>query len=218
MANALSSEDKFLPIQRNYGSVRPSIKSLFQVLKPAVWVLLEKGIRVVLVTLGPDGVFLCFKALHGVQKCDFSKNKPSSFRRKLYEAINLSCTPNRILGAPKLRTGHYIAVHFPALPASVVRLTGAGDCLVGGTIASICSGLDIMQSVAVGMAAAKGAVETETNIPAEYELTKIAGITIYVFMYFISFEFLCSFDTLGDCYMFFYKSSFTWVSGSYVKM
>ncbi|KAG8368265.1 hypothetical protein BUALT_Bualt15G0027300 [Buddleja alternifolia] len=174
MANALSSEDKFLPIQRNYGSVKPSIESLFQMLKPAIWVLLEKGIRVVLVTLGPDGVFLCFKALHGVKKCNFTKNKPSSFSRKLYEAINLSCPPNRILGDPKSRASHYIAVHFPALPASVVRLTGAGDCLVGGTIASICASLDIMQSVAVGIAAAKRAVETETNIPADYELTKIA--------------------------------------------
>ncbi|KAL0356738.1 UNVERIFIED_CONTAM: hypothetical protein Scaly_1359500 [Sesamum calycinum] len=98
MANALSSGDKFLPIQRDCGSLKLSVDSLFQALKPAIWVLLEK----------------------------------------------------------------------------VVRLTGAGDCLVGGAVASICAGLDIMQSLAVGIASAKGAVETETNVPAEYDLTKIS--------------------------------------------
>ena len=35
------------------------------------------------------------------------------------------------------RDSHLFAVHFPALTASVVRLTGAGDYLVGGTLASL---------------------------------------------------------------------------------
>ncbi|XP_020551767.1 uncharacterized protein LOC105169905 isoform X1 [Sesamum indicum] len=174
MANALSSGDKFLPIQRDCGSVQLSVDSLFQALKPAIWVLLEKGIRVVIVTLGADGLFLCFKHTHGVDKCDLIKNRRSSFSRKLYEAINVSCPPGRILGAPNPKGGYYVAIHFPSLSASVVRLTGAGDCLVGGAVASICAGLDIMQSLAVGIASAKGAVETETNVPAEYELTKIS--------------------------------------------
>lgn len=177
MANALSLEDKFLPIQRDGGG---SIESLFQLLKPPIWVLLEKGIRVVIVTLGPHGIFLCFKAINGVKICDPVKNKPFSFSRTLYVTINASCPPNKILGAPLSKGNYYTAIHFPALSASVVRVTGAGDCLVGGTIASICAGLDIMQSVAVGIAAAKGAVETESNVPAEYELTKIAGILVRV--------------------------------------
>ncbi|KAL0292982.1 UNVERIFIED_CONTAM: putative pentatricopeptide repeat-containing protein [Sesamum radiatum] len=109
MANALSLGDKFLPIQRDCGSVKFSVDSLFRALKPTIWVLLEK----------------------------------------------------------------------------VVRLTGAGDCLVGGAVASICAGLDIMQSLAVDIASVKGAVETETNVPAEYELTKIsvhssAAINLYL--------------------------------------
>ncbi|KVI10779.1 Carbohydrate kinase PfkB [Cynara cardunculus var. scolymus] len=66
-------------------------------------------------------------------------------------------------------------VHFPAVSsASVVRVTGAGDCLVGGAVASICAGLDVMQSIAVGIAAAKAAVEAETNVPTEYSLEQIA--------------------------------------------
>ncbi|KAH6819791.1 hypothetical protein C2S53_010174 [Perilla frutescens var. hirtella] len=174
MANALSSGDKLLPVQRGGNSVGTSVESLFQRLKPAIWVLLEEGIKVVVVTLGPDGVFLCVNAINGVQKHVALENKSFSFSRKLYEAVNISCPPNRILDAPKSQGNYYMAIHFPALPASVVRLVGAGDCLVGGTIASTCAGLDIMQSVAVGMAAAKGAVETESNVPAEFELTKIA--------------------------------------------
>lgn len=178
MANALSSGETLFPIQRDSSSVKFSIESLFQKLKSPTWVLLEKGIRVVIVTLGPEGVFLCFKGINGVEKRDYMRNKHSSFSRKLYEAINVTCPPNRILGTPKSKGNYYIAIHFPALSASVVRLTGAGDCLVGGTVASICAGLDIMQSLAVGIAAAKGAVETESNIPAEYELTRIAGVLI----------------------------------------
>ncbi|GMY39270.1 pseudouridine kinase isoform X1 [Fagus crenata] len=59
-----------------------------------------------------------------------------------------------------------------ALPASVVRLTRAGDCLVGGMLASF-AGLNVMQSVAVGTAA-KAAVEAETNVPTTFSLDTIA--------------------------------------------
>ena len=72
------------------------------------------------------------------------------------------------------------AVHFPALPASVVRLTGAGDCLVGGMLASICAGLNLMQSVAVGIAAAKAAVEAETSVPTAFSLASIAGMCSHI--------------------------------------
>ncbi|KAL0009957.1 hypothetical protein SO802_005065 [Lithocarpus litseifolius] len=66
-------------------------------------------------------------------------------------------------------------VHCPAVPVSVVRLTGAGDCLVGGTLASICAGLNLMQSVAVGIAVAKAAIAAETNVPTAFSLASIAG-------------------------------------------
>ncbi|KAJ6365102.1 hypothetical protein OIU76_029968 [Salix suchowensis] len=137
MANALSHENMFCQIERDT-TRRGSVESLFQFLKPAILVLLEKGIKIVAVTLGADGVFLCSRG------------------------------PNLIE-----RSSHLFSVHFPALPASVVRLTGAGDCLVGGTLASLCSGLDIMQSIAVGIAAAKFAVEGEVNVPSEFSLDTI---------------------------------------------
>ncbi|KAL2460167.1 pfkB-like carbohydrate kinase family protein [Abeliophyllum distichum] len=175
MANALSCRDKYLPVQRDCGSTKLSTELLFQMLKPAIWVLLEKGIRVVVVTLGSDGIFLCCKARHGFKSFDFLRSKPHSFSRQLYNAVNSSCPPSRFVSSLRSNgSSMFLAVHFPALSASVVRLTGAGDCLVGGTLSSFCAGLDIMQSVAVGIAAAKTAVETETNVPAEYVLAKIA--------------------------------------------
>lgn len=180
MANALSSEDRFSPLQRDAKNAKSSIESLFQRLKPAIWVLLEEGIKVVIVTLGSNGVLLCLKAIDGVKKPDTLENSPFSLSRKLFEAVNISCPSNKILGTPISKGNYYIALHFPALPASVVTVVGAGDCLVGGTIASICSGLDIMQSLAVGMAAAKGAVETESTVPKEYQLHRIAGTLVFL--------------------------------------
>ena len=71
-------------------------------------------------------------------------------------------------------------VRFPALPASVVRLTGVGDCLVGGMLASICVGLNLMQSVAVGIAVAKVAVEAKTSVPIAFSLASIAGMCSHI--------------------------------------
>lgn len=42
--------------------------------------------------------------------------------------------------------------------------------------ASICSGLSMVQSVAVGDAVAEATVESESNVPAETSLTNILGI------------------------------------------
>jgi receptor expression-enhancing protein 5/6 len=96
---------------------------------------------------------------------------------QLYDKVVSSCPSSRFSGALQIeRSSHLFSVHFPALPASVVRLTGAGDCLVGGTLASLCSGLDIMQSIAVGIAAAKSAVEGEANVPSEFSLATITGM------------------------------------------
>lgn len=176
MANALSSEEVFQSIQSNDSY---SIKKLFQMLKPAICVLLDKGIKIVLVTLGSNGVFLCFKGFrHMKLGLERTTARPYGFGKQLYETITSSCPSNRFLSAKESEGTHLYAVHFPALPASVVKLTGAGDCLVGGTLASICAGLDVFQSVAVGIAAAKAAVESQTNVPNEYSSSTIAGMCV----------------------------------------
>ncbi|KAJ6936878.1 pseudouridine kinase [Populus alba x Populus x berolinensis] len=172
MANALSHENMFRQIERDSNS-RSSVESLFQFLKPAILVLLEKGIKIVAVTLGADGVFLCSRGPN-VVRFSLDRTKKYGFSGQLYDNVASSCPSSRFSGALQIeRSSHLFSVHFPALPASVVRLTGAGDCLVGGTLASLCSGLDIMQSIAVGIAAAKSAVEGEVNVPSEFSLATI---------------------------------------------
>ncbi|PIA55666.1 hypothetical protein AQUCO_00700167v1 [Aquilegia coerulea] len=176
MAKALSPLDRFCPIQSlSNGGSKPSIEYIFQMLKPAIMVLLKNSVKIVVVTLGADGVFVCSK-----DRPDFIKNllrniKPSSFGKQLFEIVTLGCPSHKLYGAKNFesRTSRLYAVHFPSLPASAVRLTGAGDCLVGGTLASICAGLDVMQSIAVGIAAAKAAVEVENNVPSAYSLAKL---------------------------------------------
>ncbi|XP_052193274.1 pseudouridine kinase isoform X4 [Diospyros lotus] len=178
MANALSCGDVFHPIHKNNRNIGCSIESLFQMLRPAIWVLLEKGIKVVIVTLGSDGVFLCSRGPPGFKKNGSKKSKLHDSSSLLYRYVNSSCPPNQFFGATEHETSsNLFAVHFPALPASVVRLTGAGDCLVGATLACISAGLDVIQSLAVGIAAAKAAVEAETNVPADYSLAKVAVFT-----------------------------------------
>ncbi|KAF8405190.1 hypothetical protein HHK36_010090 [Tetracentron sinense] len=175
MANALSCGDEFHPVQRDNSRSMWSAESSFKKLKHAIWVLLEKGIEVVVVTLGSDGVFLCSRGGPALMKHGLKKIKPSSFGGRLHEIVASSCPSNRFVCAANSEgSSHHLVVHFPALPASVVRLTGAGDCLVGGILASLCAGLDMMQSMAVGIAAAKAAVETETNVPSQFCLARIA--------------------------------------------
>ncbi|PON76868.1 Adenosine kinase [Parasponia andersonii] len=177
MANALSGGNLFSssPIESENSSYNSSIESLFQRLKPAIWVLLKHGIKIVVVTLGSNGVFLCSKGGLSVMRVGHEGIKRDASSRQLYNTVAVACPPNLIPDFAKSENSSLLfAVHFPALPASVVRLTGAGDCLVGGTLSSICAGLDLMQSVAVGIAAAKAAVESETNVPHVLNLAAIA--------------------------------------------
>ncbi|KAB2603065.1 ribokinase [Pyrus ussuriensis x Pyrus communis] len=171
MANALSGGIVFSPIERD----QCSTETLFHMLKPAVWVLLEKGIKIVVVTVGSDGVFLCSKGGPSFMRTVCKGNKPYVSNAELFNTVTASC-PSNAFSNPldSDKSSFLFAVQFPALPASVVRLTGAGDCLVGGTVASICAGLDVMQSLAVGIAASKAAVEAETNVPRALNLAAIA--------------------------------------------
>lgn len=188
MANALSDSGEFYPLE-NHKKDNLSTESLFQILKPAVLVLVEKGIKVVLVTLGSRGVFLCSKEGSSCFKISVEKTNRSSFSGQLYNAVMRNCPPNCYSGfSGHDRSNRVFAVHLPSLPASVVRLTGAGDCLVGGTLSSICTGLDIMQSVAVGIAVAKAAVEVESNVPSAFSLSAIVGkiLSMHLLIVFVA--------------------------------
>lgn len=172
MANALSSQNLFCPIERN----NCSTDTLFQMLKPAIWLLLEKGVKILVLTIGSDGVLLCTKGESISWRICLEKTQQHGFSRQLFENMTSSYPSNLYSDSKVLeRSPNFLAVHFPALPASVVRLTGAGDCLVGGMIASLSTGLDVMQSVAIGIAAAKASVEVDSNVPSQFSLPTITG-------------------------------------------
>ncbi|XP_008778470.1 uncharacterized sugar kinase YeiI isoform X2 [Phoenix dactylifera] len=176
MANALSPEKEFSYIQHEAAEGKGhSVESLFEMLKPAMCSLLQKGIKLLVVTLGSHGLFLCCREGLSFMKDNLS-SRVGSFGRQLYDLVNESCSSKKHINFIKSgeRASKFFAFHFPALPASVVSLVGAGDCLVGGILASICNGLDVMQSVAVGIAVAKAAVETQTNVPAKFSPGTVA--------------------------------------------
>lgn len=177
MANALSGGNVYSAIERGNNRNKSSVDSVFKTLKPAIRAVLESGIKIIIVTLGSDGVLLCSKGGPSFMRISHEETKQSASNGQLYEAVAKAC-PSRWLSSSvkSKRSSRLFAVHFPALPASVVRVTGAGDCLVGGTLASICAGLDIMQSLAVGIAAAKATIEAETNVPCAFDLDAITGM------------------------------------------
>lgn len=65
----------------------------------------------------------------------------------------------------------------------MVSVIGAGDCLVGGTLAGICAGLDVVRSVAVGVVAAKAAVESKNNVADKFLVTNIRGNWNLIFVH-----------------------------------
>nr|GMC78367.1 putative pentatricopeptide repeat-containing protein At3g18840 [Ipomoea batatas] len=175
MGNAVANTDIFQPIKNAEGSQKLSVETLFQRLKPAITLLLDKGVKALIVTIGSDGAFLCFRGTGSINKLGFTGNQPSPFSKQLYEAVTSKCPRDHIFNTSKRESSsNMFAVHFPTLSTSVARLTGAGDCLVGGTLVAWCAGLDVTQSLAVGIAAAKAAVEVDSNVPAEYSLAKLA--------------------------------------------
>ncbi|KAM3402319.1 hypothetical protein ACQJBY_006306 [Aegilops geniculata] len=177
MANALSTPGKYNFVKLEQCSNKAeSVDYLFEMLSPAMFFLLEKGIKLLLVTLGSNGVFICCREHVNFMK-DQKRCKVTPFSTQLLEKLegcSLSSMPVNLSREGSSRT---CVFHLPATSASVVSLTGAGDCLVGGFLSSLCGGLDIMQSVAVGIAVAKASVESEANIPANFSAASIAGLS-----------------------------------------
>ncbi len=66
-------------------------------------------------------------------------------------------------------------LHFPALPASIVNLSGAGDCLVAGALVALSAGSDLATALAHGVSAAKWAVESQSNVPPRLSHTLVSG-------------------------------------------
>lgn len=166
MANTLCVTNLFHPLKSEENKL--SHEDIFRLLKPAICVLLENGIQVVIVTLGSSGALLCSK---GNPKKALSINRKFHRSGEIFKRVQSVCSPNRFSES----RSSLFAMHFPRVTAKVKKLTGAGDCLVGGTVASLSDGLDLIQSLAVGIATAKAAVESDDNVPPEFKLDLVSG-------------------------------------------
>ena len=67
---------------------------------------------------------------------------------------------------PAPRASPPAVCHLPALPAAVVNCSGAGDCLVAGCLFALAQGLGAEAALAHGVAAAREAVQSSSNVPA----------------------------------------------------
>ncbi|KAL1188684.1 Pseudouridine kinase [Cardamine amara subsp. amara] len=169
MANALCAKNLFHPFKSEETKLSP--EDIFRALKPAIWILLENGIKVVIVTLGSNGALLCSKG-NPKKAVNITRKLPKS--GKIFKRVQFLCSVNRFSEVGLSHSPSLFAMHFPTIPAKVKKLTGAGDCLVGGTVASLSDGLDIIQSLAVGIASAKAAVESDDNVPPKFNLDLIS--------------------------------------------
>lgn len=191
MANTLSAPGRYNFVKlEQCNNKTEAVDYLFKMLSPAMFFLLEKGIKLLLVTLGSNGVFICCKEhvnfMKGEQKC-----KMTPYSAQLLGKLE-GCSPFSMpVNLSREGSSRTCVFHLPAISASVVSLTGAGDCLVGGVLSSLCGGLDIMQSVAVGIAIAKASVESEANIPDNFCGASIAGLSH-------KYYFLCFFGLVID--------------------
>lgn len=135
-----------------------SVNSLIQQLQPYILAILQKGIVFVVLTLGRHGVVLCSKSLHPNQRMTVASNDvrmPESPLNRIAADVQMLCH--------QLSEVSY--VHFPALPASIVSLSGAGDCFVAGALSALCRHQGLFASIACGIAVARQAIQSELNVP-----------------------------------------------------
>ncbi|KAF8720003.1 hypothetical protein HU200_024774 [Digitaria exilis] len=176
MANSLSPSVKYnFEKMEHCKDKAKAVEYVFEMLSPAIFFLLEKGIKLLVVTLGSNGVFICCKEHTNFMK-DQRKCKQTPFSRQLVEKLDVCFPSNNPINLCRESSSRTCVFHLPAISASVISLTGAGDCLVGGVLSALCGGLDIIQSVAVGVAVAKASVESEANIPDNISATSVAGM------------------------------------------
>lgn len=185
MAEAISSLDLFQSLQtlKNDGK-KMNVEAIYEIFKPAINILLDEGVKFIVLTLGSSGVFLCFKEVSSFRMIPTSGSESDQFEKGRTGSGELALLT---VEKPKLSNNyharckesgqkilHFNCLHFPALPASILCLTGAGDCFVGGTLAALCGGKDIIKSMAFGVAVAKRAVESELNVPSNLSPTMVS--------------------------------------------
>ena len=127
----------------NQTNVNNDPHSLIHRLQPYILKLLQRGVIYVVLTLGEHGVVLCSK-----KQCHID-NEREKMRGDAVQSNNLCY------------------LHFPALQASIVSLSGAGDCFVAGTLTALSLHKRMASSIAFGIAVARQAIQSELNVPSD---------------------------------------------------
>lgn len=173
-----------------------SIHALIQHLEKHILVLLQKGVTYVVLTLGRHGVVLCSEVCNLENSCNWdwrtlARNDFGHFSRKARQ--NYSDGGFKLFSGQDLQVGTCDAsgiqssndsnscfrpidvcyVHFPALPASVVSASGAGDCFVAGALTALCLRKGVYSSMAYGIAVATEAIQSELNVPSDLSLNDL---------------------------------------------
>ena len=105
--------------------------------------LLNMGIKNVIVTQGADGVL--FATHRNMAACEYMS------------------TPAEMTADEHMSTCGKTQ-HFPALPATVLDVTGAGDAFVGGMAYGLLQDMDVENSIRCGLLTAKYTVETTETV------------------------------------------------------
>ncbi|KAB1224384.1 hypothetical protein CJ030_MR2G019407 [Morella rubra] len=118
MANALSGANAFPPIERENNST----ESLFQKLKPEIWLLLDKGVRIVVVTLGAHGELLCSNGGPIFLRANLEKTKPFGSCGQLYKIVMSSCPPQSYSATNSERDSHNLIFSLCIFPRFLHQL------------------------------------------------------------------------------------------------
>jgi len=74
-----------------------------------------------------------------------------------------------------------IVHHAPAVPAAVVNCSGAGDCLAAGFLHGLVHTDNPVRALAMAVAAAKQAVQCDTNVPAHLSASELSKDAMRIF-------------------------------------
>eukprot|EP00892_Ulva_mutabilis_P006341 jgi/Ulvmu1/4079/UM019_0057.1 len=108
-----------------------------------VWDLLCEGVGALLLSLGADGCAAC-QLVHAAEA-----------RRRVPLSRLHHHNPQAVLAV----------VHIPPMPCKPVSTTGAGDCLVAGTLCGLYNGQDLAHAGCIGAAAAHCSCCSTDNVP-----------------------------------------------------
>ncbi|KAG0567638.1 hypothetical protein KC19_7G150400 [Ceratodon purpureus] len=143
--------DHEVPAEKN---LKEPAASLWR-MRHSIRALLDTGLDYIILTMGS----------HGAVLCSLSSTNPQNFR-----------TVQKNSPSRNIENDSGISfLHFPALPASISNLSGAGDCLVAGTMVALSSGADVSSALAYGVSASKWAVESDSNVSPNLDQHLVSG-------------------------------------------